>query len=109
MQLFECSLLFFADRFGIESLNKSVLDYFYTWSYSLRLVMNAVYQETTNKYAKGKHERLNEGFDIFTIISEMNTPAELDLYVLEQPIVNSNNKENYQAVYDKLYHLNGWC
>ncbi|EZP59229.1 DUF262 domain-containing protein [Exiguobacterium sp. RIT341] len=109
MQLFECSLLFFADRFGIESLNKSVLDYFYTWSYSLRLVMNAVYQETTNKYAKGKHERLNEGFDIFTIISEMNTPAELDLYLLEQPIVNSNNKENYQAVYDKLYHLNGWC
>jgi len=109
VQLFECSLLFFADRFGIESLNKSVLDYFYTWSYSLRLVMNAVYQETTNKYAKGKHERLNEGLDIFTIISEMNTPTELDLYVLEQPIVDSNNKENYQAVYDKLSHLNGWC
>ncbi|WP_294748586.1 DUF262 domain-containing protein [uncultured Exiguobacterium sp.] len=109
MQLFECSLLFFADRFGIESLNKSVLDYFYTWSYSLRLVMNAVYQETTNKYAIGKHERLNEGLDIFTIISEMNTPTELDLYVLEQPAVDLNNKKKYQAVYDKLSSLNGWC
>jgi len=109
MQLFECSLLFFADRFGIESLNKSVLDYFYTWSYSLRLVMNAVYQETTNKYAIGKHERLNEGLDIFTIISEMNTPTELDLYVLEQPAVDLNNKKKYQAVYNKLSSLNGWC
>lgn len=109
MQLFECSLLFFADRFGIESLNKSVLDYFYTWSYSLRLVMNAVYQETINKYATGKHDRLNNGLDIFTIISEMNTPTELDLYVLEQPVVDSNNKKKYQAVHDRLSHLNGWC
>ena len=109
MQLIECSLLFFADRFGIESLNKSVLDYFYTWSYSLRLVMNAVYQETINKYATGKHDRLNNGLDIFTIISEMNTPTELDLYVLEQPVVDSNNKKKYQAVHDRLSHLNGWC
>ncbi|MBF8153998.1 DUF262 domain-containing protein [Exiguobacterium sp. TBG-PICH-001] len=109
MQLFECSLLFFADRFGIESLNKSVLDYFYTWSYSLRLVMNAIYQETTNKYAIGKHERLNVGLGIFTIISEMNTPTELDLYVLEQPAVDLNNKKKYQAVYNKLSSLNGWC
>ncbi|WP_312193767.1 DUF262 domain-containing protein [Exiguobacterium sp.] len=109
MQLFECSLLFFADRFGIENLNKSVLDYFYTWSYSLRLVMNAVYQETTNKYAIGKHERLNEGLDIFTIVSEMNTPTELDLYVLEQPAVDLNNKKKYPEVYDKLSSLNGWC
>lgn len=109
MQMFECSLLFFADRFGIESLNKSVLDYFYTWSYSLRLVMNAVYQETINKYATGKHDRLNNGLDIFTIISEMNTPTELDLYVLEQPVVDSNNKKKYQAVHDRLSHLNGWC
>lgn len=109
MQLFECSLLFFADRFGIESLNKSVLDYFYTWSYSLRLVMNSVYQETTNKYAIGKHERLNVGLGIFTIISEMNTPTELDLYVLEQPAVDLNNKKKYQAVYNKLSSLNGWC
>ncbi|WP_426272660.1 DUF262 domain-containing protein [Exiguobacterium sp. R-17] len=109
MQLFECSLLFFADRFGIESLNKSVLDYFYTWSYSLRLVMNAVYQETTNKYAIGKHERLNVGLGIFTIISEMNTPTELDLYVIEQPAVDLKNKKKYQTVYDKLSSLNGWC
>lgn len=109
MQLFECSLLFFADRFGIESLNKSVINYFYTWSYSLRLVMNAVYQETTNKYATGKHERLNNRLDIFTIISEMNSPTELDLYVLDQPVVDSNNKKKYQAVHDKLSHLNGWC
>ena len=109
MQLFECSLLFFADRFGIESLNKSVLDYFYTWSYSLRLVMNAVYQETINKYATGKHDRLNNGLDIFTIISEMNTPTELDLYVLEQPVVDSNNKKKYQAVHDRLSRSNGWC
>lgn len=109
VQLYECSLLFFADRFGIESLTKSVLDYFYTWSYSLRLVMNSIYQETTNKYAKGTHERLNEGLDIFTIISEMNTPTELDLHVLEQPIVDPNNKKKYQAVYDRLFHSNGWC
>ncbi len=38
-QLYECSLLFFADRFGFESLTQSVMQQLYSWSYSLRLAM----------------------------------------------------------------------
>jgi hypothetical protein len=107
-QLFECALLFFADRFGLESLTKGVIQQLYSWSYSLRLVMTAVYPQTINKYAQGKHERLNKGLDLFAKISEMNDPEELKLLVLERPEVDSNNQKRFKVVYDSIWKWNGW-
>ena len=108
MQLYECSLLFFADRFGLESLTKSVMQQLYSWSYSLRLTMNAVYPQTINKYAKGQHKRINYGMDMFSAISEMTDPEELKLLVLTKPDIDDNNKEKYKAVYKLLCEWNGW-
>lgn len=107
-QLYECSLLFFADRFGIESLTKSVMQQLYSWSYSLRLAMNAVYPQTINRYAKGQHERANYGIDMFSAISEMADPEELKLLVLKQPDIDDNNKEKYKAAYELLCEWNRW-
>ena len=107
-QLYECVLLFFADRFGIENLSKGVMQQLYTWSYSLRLTMNAVYPRTINKYAQGGHERVNEGVGLFSEISEMNNAEELKLIVLEQPNIEDKNKEKYKAVYDLLCEWNRW-
>ncbi|GAE27297.1 hypothetical protein JCM9140_3428 [Halalkalibacter wakoensis JCM 9140] len=107
-QLYECALLFFADRFGVESLTNGVMQQLYSWSYSLRLTMNAVYPQTINKYARGKHERLNEGLDLFSEMSEMNHAEEIKLIVLERPNMENRNKEKYQAVYDLLCEWNGW-
>ncbi|MCM3690964.1 DUF262 domain-containing protein [Neobacillus niacini] len=107
-QLYECALLFFADRFGMDSLSKGVKQQLYSWSYSLRLTMNAVYPQTINKYARGRHERLNEGLDLFSEISEMNHADELKLIVLEKPNIEDKNKEKYKAVYELLCEWNRW-
>lgn len=107
-QLYECSLLFFADRFGIESLTKYVIQQLYSWSYSLRLAMNAVYPQTINKYAKGQHERANYGINMFSEISEMSDPEELKLLVLKKLDIADNNKEKYKAVYKLLREWNRW-
>lgn len=80
----------------------------YSWSYSLRLAMNAVYLQTINKYAKGQHERANHGVDMFALISEMADPEELKLVVLKQPDIDDNNKEKYKAVYELLCKWNRW-
>lgn len=105
-QLYECSLVFFADRFGLESLTQSVMQILYSWSYSLRLTMHSVYPQTINKYSIGQHERLNYGIDLFTTISEMTDPEELKLLTLNQPSIENNNKEKYKAVYELLYEWN---
>lgn len=107
-QLYECSLLFFTDRFGILNLTIFAMQQLYSWSYSLRIAMQAVYQQTTNKYAKGEHERANYGLDMFSIISEMVDPEELKLVVFQQPDIANNNKEKYKEVYNLLCEWNGW-
>jgi hypothetical protein len=107
-QLYEAVSLFFADRFGIESLNQSVLQQLYTWSYSLRLSMYAVYPQTINKYATGLHERVNEELAMFSIISEMKNPEDLKLIVLEKPEIRGNNEEKYKEIDALLCKWNGW-
>lgn len=107
-QLYECALLFFADRFGIDTLTRTVLQQLYTWSYSLRLSMNAVYLETINKYARGKHERINKGLDMFSKMSEMMEPEDLRLIVLERPVIDEKSKEKYKIIYEKLFTWNRW-
>ena len=73
--------------------------------------MTAIYPETINKYARGKHERINEGIDIFTRISEMNYPEELELIILkkvDKTEITKNNLEKYKAVWEFLRKENMW-
>jgi len=107
-QLYECSLIFFADRFGIENLTEMVMHQLYTWSYSLRLVMDAVYPQTINKYALGKHERINYGLCLFSLISEMNDVEELKFISLDKPDVEDRNKIKYKEIYKIICKWNGW-
>ena len=110
-ELYESVLLFFADRFGIDSITDKVMKQLYTWSYSLRLVMTAIYPETINKYARGNHERINYGVDIFTKISEMNAPEELELIIfkrVDKTEITKNNLEKYEAVWEFLREENMW-
>lgn len=106
-QLYEAVLLFFTDRFGIESLTQPVMQFFYSWCYSLRIVMYAVYPQTINKYALGQHERINEELDIFTVISEMTDPEELKLIILAQPPVGEINQK-YNKIFELICEWNGW-
>lgn len=110
-ELYESVLLFFADRFGIDSITDTVMKQLYIWSYSLRLVMTAIYPETINKYAIGEHERINYGMDIFTKISEMNSPEDLELIIfkrVDKTEITKNNLEKYEAVWEFLRKENMW-
>lgn len=109
-QLYESSLLFFADRFGIDSITHSVMKQLYTWSYSLRFMMRAVYPQTINKYAIGKHERINEGMDMFTMINEMCDPEELNLIIFDKldEIQVKDNIKKYPKIWEVLREVNRW-
>lgn len=98
--LYECVLLFFVDRFGFENLTDSIMLYLYKWSYSPRVVMSAVYKQTINKYAQGRHERVNSDLAMFIIISEINSPEELKLCHLDKITTCSNLK--YQSIFNLI-------
>lgn len=109
-QLFESVLLFFVDRFGIETLNLTIIMQFYTWAYSLRIMMYAVYPETVNKYAKGEHKRVNFEKNLFNMISEMQDPKELEMIIFEEVQLNGTygNGNKYEPIYSKIAEWNGW-
>lgn len=106
--LYICSLMVFIDRFNIESLNDFVMKRLYLWSYSLRLTMNSVYPQTINKYAVGRHERINEGLAMFSKISEMQYPEDLKLLILKEPNIIEDNKTRYEKIYKLFCRGNGW-
>lgn len=76
-QLYLCALLFFADRFSIETLEQNYMYIIYKWSYALRLVMYAVKRETVNKYACSVHDRLDKHKSIFKEINNMMKPEDI--------------------------------
>ena len=105
--LFINILMFYVDRFNINSLTETRLLFFYKWAYSLRVCMKAVYRESINKYARGKSDRLNIGLNLFSVISDMQDPMELDTIILdvvsEDTFKNSKvNIERYQKVFEKI-------
>ncbi|MFW7402729.1 DUF262 domain-containing protein [Vagococcus fluvialis] len=107
-QLYEASLLFYADRFDFETIDESVMHQLYTWCYSLRLRMKAVYPQTINKYACGQHERINLGKDLFSKMSGMNEPQELKSVILESVDESDLQSNSYKAIYDLMKQWNGW-
>lgn len=106
--LFINVLMFFADKFSMESLTDARLFFLYKWAFSLRVCMKAVYRESVNKYAQGLSDRINYGLNMFSLISEMQDPMELDTIILEnvseERFKNSKiNVERYQKMYDIMF------
>lgn len=100
--LFLNALVFFADRFNLNSLTKSRILFFHKWAYSLRLTMQAVYQESINKYALGKSNRINENLNIFESVSQMIEARELDSIVLHK-IKSENLNNKYKDIYNFIF------
>ena len=89
------AIMFFIDKFNEEELTKNRIRFFIKWAFSLRLVMQAVYKETINKYALGEHERINNGLNLFEKMSEMKEPEELDTILLDE--ISKQDLEKYKT------------
>ena len=81
--MFINALMFFIDRFDMESLTYPRLQFFYKWAYSLRICLKTVYIQSVDKYARGLHERMNNGLNIFAEMAEMSDPMEIDAIILQ--------------------------
>lgn len=104
--LFINILIFFIDKFNLESLNHHQLELLYKWCYSLRVVMYSVYPETVNNYARGQHERVNFGLNMFSKIAEIQSPQELDSIILEtisKEQLNSFKATTYLNIWNKIF------
>ena len=106
--LFINALMFYVDRFDEEALNDTRLNFMYKWAFSLRVCMKAVYRESVNRYAQGLSDRVNHGLNMFSLISEMQSPMELDTIILEnvseEMFKNSKiNVNKYKKMYDSLF------
>lgn len=111
-ELYECALLFFADKFGLDSLKDSVFRVIYAWCYFLRLKMYNVQKTTINSYACGKHETTNININIFSYINDSCLePDDLNTLIIPKQQIDErleNNKKKYEAIYNKIYKDNGW-
>lgn len=105
-RLYECALLLFIDRFGIENMETSYMEILYKWSYSLRLIMYAVRRESINSYANGNNSNIYNGA-LFSKISEMNKPEDIMKTELKKIDVPDYNKNKYSVIYSKLYNKEG--
>ena len=103
--LFLNAMIFYADRFNIKELTFPRIMFFYKWAYSLRLCLVAVYKESINKYALGKHELLNSGLNIFERISEMINPEEVESIYLDISKVQEKAKVKDKEQYKKIYEM----
>ena len=112
-QLFMCSLVALADRFGIDTLNEDnwLVDLMYTWAYSLRLYMHSVYKQSINKYAIGEKSELNDGLSMFERISEAKIPEDLERIVVKRAeYSNKRYKEIddwYKEIDEHIKEING--
>ena len=88
-ELYESILLFFADRFSLNSINNNVMRKIYVYCYSLRLSMEKIGLETINNYvcgeipnrAKLEIDDKNNGIAIFERIGEMTSSEGINLLV----------------------------
>src|SRR5699024_7078904 len=58
-ELLQLLLLYFYDKFGIHNRNENIEKLFLKYSYQLRLINYAVYEQSINKYALGNNKQLN--------------------------------------------------
>lgn len=98
--LFVNAGIFFADKFNLDELTDSRLDFLFKWAFSLRLVMHSVYLQTVNNYALG-NGRVNRDLNLFSRIAEMQNPDELDNIVLNK--VEKTAAPKYQNLWNKIF------
>lgn len=90
--MFNCILLYYIDKFGVEDVEKAIKKYF-EWAYSLRLDMQSVYIESINNYALGLRDKLNSGINPFEIIRNSYTPIEcIEFGISNSEIKNTKNE-----------------
>ncbi|MBR7554515.1 DUF262 domain-containing protein [Allobacillus sp. GCM10007491] len=82
-ELFQCLLLYYYDRFGINQRNPNIEQLFFKYCYQLRCINQAVYEKSINKYALGKNESLNYRLNLFTAIRDARSPKDLEMTVLD--------------------------
>lgn len=99
--LFINVVMMFVDRFNLKALTDTRLKILYKWSYALRITMKAVYKTSLNNYARG-NGRINNGLNMFAVISEMNTPEELDSILLES-VEDREYNEKYKYIVENVF------
>lgn len=104
-RLYEASLMFFVDRFSLVAVDDSVMHQLFTWSYTIRIIMRSVSVKTINKYALGRHDRLDVSMNLFAKMSEMFEPSELNMIVFTEPV---ERNEKYEATYELMRVWNRW-
>lgn len=91
-------LLYFYDKFGIHNRNENIEKLFLKYSYQLRLINYAVYEQSINKYALGNNKQLNYKLNLFTLIRDAKSPNDIEMIVIDD--VNSENITNkYKTKY----------
>ncbi|GHV28992.1 hypothetical protein AGMMS4952_13950 [Spirochaetia bacterium] len=78
--LFDCALLYYFDRFGIDNISRA-MEKIFVWAYSLRLELQSVYLASIDKYALDDN--------IFIKIRDSIRPT--DFINLKLDIVKQNN------------------
>lgn len=107
-ELYENILLFFADRFSLNSINDCIMKKIYVYCYSLRLSMEKIGLNTVNNYAIGEIspnaelEHTDTDMAIFEKISEIISPDEINLLMV--PRLNIDNIKK-QAEKRKQEHI----
>lgn len=100
-ELFNCILMYYIDKFGLEDLEKAIHRYF-DWAYSLRLKMESVYIESINNYALGLRDDLNKGLNPFEIIRNSYSPIDSIEFGLSNLEITKNSKlANFMTGTDK--------
>ena len=100
-QLYINVCIFFADRFGIEKLDDSVLRFFYKWAYTLRINKSRLMYESINRYALYGDYGIN-AMNIFMEIKKMITPDQIysiHLADCEKPDPNSKSFPFWKSIY----------
>ena len=112
--LFQNVLLFYADKFGTEAITETVYRKLFSFCYIIRITMQAVYQQTINKYALGTHENNFDHINIFEQIHEMLLPEEISRIAIVQPteekLLNKyvTDGGKFEKLYQAIQEYCGW-
>ncbi|WP_337018488.1 DUF262 domain-containing protein [Oceanobacillus massiliensis] len=101
-ELFQCLLLYFYDRFGINNKNPNIEQLFFKYCYQLRCINQAVYEKSINKYALGRNEYLNNKLNLFTAIRDAKSPRDVEMIEIDDITFEDIAVKYQKKSFDKL-------
>ncbi|MFC4387846.1 DUF262 domain-containing protein [Gracilibacillus marinus] len=101
-ELFQCLLLYFYDRFGINNKNPNIEQLFFKYCYQLRCINQAVYEKSINKYALGRNEYLNNKLNLFTAIRDARSPRDIEMIEIDDITFEDIAVKYQKKSFDKL-------